>query len=155
MSVYTTNMIAQADRAEILDVLTDAAACATWSPFPFGVDGVPGGRLAVGCRVTVSGGLAGRSVAFGVEVVDADLDGLRLRARGPVDVDVDYALTPAICGGTQIAVRVSTSAGGLRGRLLVAAVDSLLAAGALERALSAISRAAEASVADRLSAVAA
>ena len=125
---------------DVLELLTDPAACARWAPVPFAVDELDGRRLASGSRARVSGRLAGRRVGFDVEVRSAGRDGLSLEARGPVAFDVDYALA-AVDGGSDIRASVSVKPSrGLAGRLLAEATGALLTAGALEKAVSRIAR---------------
>jgi hypothetical protein len=40
-------------------------------------------------RTRVAGRLAGREIGFSLEVLEAGADRLALRARGPIDIDVD------------------------------------------------------------------
>ncbi len=95
-------------------------------------------------RARVSGRLAGRRVGFDVEVHEADESGIALSASGAggvLNFDVNYQLTPATCGGSEVHASVSVrSGGGLTGRLLAEATGALLSAGALQAALGRISR---------------
>ena len=88
----------------------------------------------------MSGRLAGQRVGFDVEVHEA-IDGrLRLSADGPVGFDVATTWRPRRRGSE---VRASVSvrpAGGLTGRLLAEATNALLAAGALQAAISRLAR---------------
>lgn len=66
--------------------------------------------------------------------------GLSLAASGPVGFEVDYRLAP-VAGGSEVHASVSVRpAGGIVGRLLAEATSALLSAGALEAALSRVSR---------------
>ena len=63
-----------------------------------------------------------------------------LTANGPVGFDVDYRLA-AVAGGSEVRASVSVRpSGGIVGRLLAEATSALLSAGALEAALSRVSR---------------
>jgi hypothetical protein len=60
-------------------------------------------------------------------------------ANGPISIDVEYALCPA-AGGSELHASVSVRGSGLIGRVLAQATDALLAAGALDLAVSRIGR---------------
>lgn len=139
MRTWTASACAGATPEEVLTTLVDPSACARWAPLPFEVeDGVE--RLAPGIRTRVSGRLAGRRVGFEVEVHEADPARLRLSARGPVHMDVDYVLCPA-AGGSEVTASVSVrAAGGLLGSLVAGATAGLLEAGALDAAVNRIAR---------------
>ena len=88
----------------------------------------------------MSGRLAGKRVGFDVEVHEA-IDGrLRLSADGPVGFDVRYDLAPAPRGSEVRASVCVRPARGLTGRLLAEATNALLAAGALQAAISRLGR---------------
>jgi hypothetical protein len=88
----------------------------------------------------VSGKLAGKRVGFDVEVHEA-IDGrLRLSAEGPVGFDVRYDLEPAPSGSEVRASVCVRPVRGLTGRLLAEATNALLAAGALQAAISRLAR---------------
>jgi hypothetical protein len=79
-------------------------------------------------------------VGFDVEVHEA-IDGrLRLSAEGPVGFDVRYDLEPAPSGSEVRASVCVRPARGLTGRLLAEATNALLAAGALQAAISRLAR---------------
>jgi hypothetical protein len=140
MRTWTATTTTAARPAEVLDVLTDPEACARWAPVPFDVDELQGKRLRAGVRARVCGRLAGRSVGFDVVVSEADERGLSLSANGPVGLDVAYELE-AIEAGSLVRASVSVRPSrGLAGRLLAEATGALLAAGALEAAVSRIGR---------------
>ena len=71
MRTWTASKRIDADPAVVLDVLTDTESCRRWSPVPFDLDGVAGGRLLAGSRMRVSGQLVGKRVGFDVEVHEA------------------------------------------------------------------------------------
>jgi hypothetical protein len=125
---------------DVLALLTAPEAIATWAPVPFELDELDGRRLRTGSRARVSGGLAGRRVAFDVDVHQAHDGRLALTAEGPVGIDVEYRVTP-MDGGSEVRASVSVRRGeGLLGRLLAQATGALLSGGALDIALGRISR---------------
>ena len=131
MRTWTAYTTSGARPAEVLDALTDPAACRRWAPVSFDVEGDVD-RLRPGTRTRVSGSLAGRRVGFDIEVHEADHNRLRLSARGPVHMDVSYDLAPG-----EISASVSVHDGsGLMGRLLAEATNGLLKAGALTQAVN-------------------
>jgi hypothetical protein len=126
--------------ADVLALLTAPEAIATWAPVPFEVDELDGRRLRAGSRARVSGGLAGRRVAFDVDVHRADEECLALTAEGPVGLDVEYLVT-ATDSGSEVRASVSVRRGdGLLGRVLAQATGALLSGGALDIALDRITR---------------
>lgn len=138
-SVANATIPAAAPR-DVLALLTAPEAIATWAPVPFEVDALDARRLCAGCHARVSGGLAGRRVAFDVEVHRADEGGLVLTAEGPVGLDVEYLMT-STDAGSDVRASVSVRRGeGLLGRVLAQATGALLSGGALELALGRISR---------------
>ncbi len=139
MRTWTATTTVDAGPEAVLDVLTDPGAVARWAPVPFDVD-LAAARLAAGVRARVTGRLAGRSVGFDVEVHEAAREGLALSADGPVAFDVRYDLAPAP-RGSEVHASVSVrSGGGLTGSLLARATHTLLAAGALDAAVSRLAR---------------
>jgi hypothetical protein len=140
MRTWTATTTTAARPAEVLDVLTDPEAARRWAPIAFELESRNVKRLHAGARARVSGRLAGRSVGFDVEVSEADERGLALRANGPVGFDVAYELEPT-AAGSQVRASVSVRPSrGLAGRILAEATGALLAAGALEAAVSRIGR---------------
>jgi hypothetical protein len=131
MRTWTARTTTGARTDDVLEALTDPEACRRWAPVAFDVeDDVD--RLRTGTRTRVSGRLAGRKVGFDVEVHEADHNGLRLSARGPVHMDVAYDLAPG-----EITASVSVHSGdGLLGRLLAEATNGLLKAGALTQSIN-------------------
>jgi hypothetical protein len=141
MRTWTATTTTAARPEDVLDVLTDPEAAARWAPLPFDVEELDGRRLATGSRARVSGKLAGRRVGFELEVHEASGRGLTLAAEGPVGFDVDYRLSAAPQGGSEVHASVSVRPSrGIAGRLLAEATSALLSAGALEAALSRITR---------------
>jgi hypothetical protein len=106
---------------------------------PFEVIDLDGDRLVTGSRARVRGRLAGRTLEFDVEVLAANDERLALIATGPISFDVEYALRPAT-GGSELRASVSVRGSGIMGRVLAQATDALLAAGALDLAVSRIGR---------------
>jgi Polyketide cyclase / dehydrase and lipid transport len=143
MRTWTARTTTAARPEAVLDVLTDPDAAARWAPLPFDVDELDGRRLATGSRARVSGKLAGRRVGFDLEVHEASGRGLSLPADGVgglISFDVDYRLA-AVEGGSEVRASVSVrQSGGIVGRLLAEATSALLSAGALQAALSHVSR---------------
>jgi hypothetical protein len=138
-SVASATVPAAAPR-DVLALLTAPEAIATWAPVAFEVDELDGRYLRTGSRARVSGGLAGRRVAFDVDVHRADEECLSLTAEGPVGLDVEYRVTPTD-GGSEVRACVSVRRGdGLLGRVLAQATGALLSGGALDLALGRIVR---------------
>ena len=123
-------------------MLTHPEQIRRWSPVAFEADDLDGSRLAAGTRTRVTGRLAGVSVSFELDVRAADTDRLELSADGPVGFDVRYDLGSAADAQLTASVRVRRG-GGLTGRLVANAAETLLAAGALDGATGRIVRAAE------------
>src|SRR3954463_11139282 len=88
---WTATAFADADPGQVMDVLTRPCAISSWAPVPFEVEGLDTDRLETGSRARVAGMLAGRELAFDVEVLQANETALRLVASGPfVEMDVAY-----------------------------------------------------------------
>ena len=144
MGTWTTRATIEAPPEEVLALLTDPGACARWSPIEFELEELDGRRLTAGSHARVAGLLGGRRVSFDVDVLDADARRLRLRATGPVELDVEYCANELGCCSSEVTAIVSvTPRGGLRGRLLSSAADAVLAAGTLRTAVERIGREAE------------
>jgi uncharacterized protein YndB with AHSA1/START domain len=124
---------------EVLATLTEPDAIARWTPVPFEVIDLDTDRLETGSRARIRGRLAGQTLEFDVEVVAAEDERLALVATGPVSLDVEYALRP-IAEGSDLRATVTVRGSGLTGRVLAQATDALLAAGALDLAVSRIRR---------------
>jgi hypothetical protein len=114
----------------VLDLLTERDAIARWAPIDFDVLDWAGDRLTAGDRVRVQGRLAGRALAFDVDVAKAEAGDLRLTAQGPIRLDVEYRVR-----GTELHAMVDVSGRGIMGRALAHATDALLATGALRLAV--------------------
>ena len=139
-TTVATATIPAAAPDDVLALLTAPEAIATWAPIPFEVDELDGRCLRAGSRARVSGGLAGRRVAFDVDVHRADAGCLALTAEGPVGLDVEYLVTPTD-GGSEVQASVSVRRGdGLLGRVLAQATGALLSGGALDVALGRMTR---------------
>jgi hypothetical protein len=125
--------------AEVLALLTEPEAIARWAPIPFEVLALDGVRLEAGSRARVSGHLAGHSVEFDVEVLEASDQRLELVADGPIALSVRYFLQP-LANGSEVEASVGVGGGGLLGRILAKATEALLAAGALHGSLERLAR---------------
>jgi hypothetical protein len=127
----------------VIDVLTDPDACARWSPIPFSLDTGGVVRLRAGTVTPVSGRLLGARVRFRLHTLAADPCRLRLHARGPIDIHVDYWLTRSRAG-CHLDARISVPTPHAPfGRLLARATGVLLAGGTLEAAVDRIAHEAE------------
>jgi len=136
---WTERATLPAPPEQVLELLTEPDAIARWAPVPFDVVELPDGRLIAGSRARVRGRLAGRGVEFAVNVIQADTGLLALVADGPISLEVEYQLR-AQEQGSELQASVSVHGSGLRGRLLAAATDALLAAGALAASLARLER---------------
>ncbi len=129
--------------AQVIDTLTDTGACARWSPIGFSLQDDGGARLRAGTVRRVSGRVLGAPVRFHLHTLAADASGLRLHARGPIDLHVHYSLRP-IAAGCEMHADVSIHPSRTRvGRLVARTVRTLLVAGTLDVALERIAREAE------------
>jgi Polyketide cyclase / dehydrase and lipid transport len=146
---WSSHTVIRAHPVQVLDTLTDPDACARWSPIPFSLEDGDDDRLRAGTTHRVSGRLIGARVRFHLHTLTADPGGLRLHARGPVDLHVHYSLTP-IASGCEMDAHVSVQpTRGRLGRLLAHAARTLLRAGTLDDALERIAREAERSARGR------
>jgi hypothetical protein len=139
MRTWTTQTTVTGLPEEVLATLTEPEAIAHWTPVPFELIHLDSDRLVTGSRARVRGRLAGRTLDFDVEVLAAEDERLALLATGPISIDVEYALRPT-AGGSELRASVSVHGSGLMGRVLARATDALLAAGALDVAVSRIGR---------------
>jgi hypothetical protein len=135
MKTWRSLATVRATPERVIETLTDIDACARWSPVPFHVDDVEATHLRPGVRTRVSGGLIGVHVRFELETLAADPARLLLRARGPIEILVDYALSPAPAGCAVEAVVSVRPLDARLGRLLARTTGLLLARGTLEHAL--------------------
>jgi|SRR6516164_1627103 len=142
MRIWSTRKTVHASRAAVLRLLTEPQEIERWAPVPFELLELDGGRLATGSHALVRGRLAGRSVEFEVDVLEASHESLSLVADGPVLINVDYALRPA-SEGSEVRATVSVCGGGFVGRVLAAATEALLGAGALQSSIERLCRALE------------
>ena len=140
-STWTATALSDAAPEAVLAALIDPDAIARWAPVDFDIED-DSSRLRAGTRTRVSGKLGGVRVGFDVEVERADAQQLRLRATGPVDMDVAYELSPQ-ADGTTVKACVSLARGrGLVARFMTEATAGLLRAGALSTAVNRIAAAA-------------
>jgi hypothetical protein len=144
MATWETSTTIQARPEQILDVLTDPEAAVRWSPIDFEVEHIEGGRLQTGGQARVTGRLAGREIAFDIEVICADEQRLLLTATGPIEIDVKYDVEPLDSHAELKAWVTVRSRGGLFGRILSGATEGLLGAGMLNAAVTRIAREVEA-----------
>ena len=145
MATWQTSTTVQARPEQILDVLTDPEAAVRWSPIDFEVEHLDGDRLRTGSSARVSGRLAGKELAFEIEVTRADEQRLLLTATGPIEIDVKYDVQPLDSHVELRAWVTVRSRGGLFGRILSGATEGLLGAGMLNAAVARIAREAESS----------
>jgi hypothetical protein len=137
---WNANVAVRATPERVLDALTDPAACARWSGIPFRLDELDGPRLRSGSRARLSGRIVGRELGFDVRVQHAGVDGLVLRAVGPVELAAHYRLR-RVDAGCMVDASVRISMRRSRAALPVAgATAALLSAGALEHALRGLAR---------------
>lgn len=137
MCTWRSNTIVSAAPVQVIELLTEPEAIARWAPVPFEVIALDTSRLESGSHARVAGRLAGRSVEFDVEVLEASDERLELVANGPVELGVRYLLRRHD-SGSEIDASVSVQGKGLFGRVLAKATEALLAAGALRLALDRI-----------------
>jgi hypothetical protein len=139
MRTWHSRAIVPGSPDEILRFLTEPEAIARWAPVPFDVLTLDGDRLRSGSHARVAGSLAGRSVEFDVDVVQASADRLELVADGPISLGVRYVLRP-LGEHSEVDASVSVEGRGLFGRVLAEAAEALLAAGALGLSLDHLGR---------------
>lgn len=134
MCTYRSKATVPGSPAQVRELLTEPDAIARWAPIPFDVIGLDSARLESGSHARVAGRLAGRSVEFEVDVLEASEERLELVASGPIDLGVRYLLSPRE-DGSEIDASVSVDGKGFFGRVLAKATEALLAAGALRLSL--------------------
>jgi Polyketide cyclase / dehydrase and lipid transport len=120
---------------EVLARLTEPESIASWSPVPYEVLELDGGRLETGSRARVRGALGGRLVEFTVDIQQAHNGRLALLASGPVFISAEYLLR-AVRGGTSLRASVSVTGRGSLGALVARGVECMLAAGLLRASVS-------------------
>ena len=140
---WRSRITVRATPEHVIDTLTDPDACARWSPIPFSLDHSDSARLRPGTTTQVSGRLLGAHVRFNLHTLAADPGRLHLHARGPIDILVDYTLTPIRAGCALDALTSIHPPTSRLGQLLARATGLLLAAGALDRAVDRIAHEAE------------
>lgn len=143
MSTWTTQTLVDGTPEDVLEVLSDPAACYRWSPIEFQLQELDGERLRTGSRARVAGRVAGFSVTFEIQVLHAGRGRLHLTARGPMTLEVEYEAYPAATtpDTSELWATVTiTGARALSGRLAAASTEALLRAGALSAAVRAIAR---------------
>jgi uncharacterized protein YndB with AHSA1/START domain len=140
MRTWRAQTIVPAPPEEVLEVLTHPAALARWSPVGFEIEELDSAHLRSGTRARVAGSLAGHRVAFDVDVMQADPELLRLQARGPVGMDVEYTITPVPHGSAVDAAVTVRGERGVTKALIARSLHLLLAVGGLEVALARLCR---------------
>ena len=141
---WTADTAIGADPEQVMDVLTRPCAISSWAPVPFEVEGLDSDRLETGSRARVAGMLAGRELAFDVEVLRAEEDGLHLIASGPyVQMDVAYDVERHDDDLAWVQASIDVTGRGVMGRFVAKAVEGFLAGGALNGALGQLALAAE------------
>ena len=128
---------------QVMEVLTRPCAISSWAPVPFEVEGLASDRLTTGSKARVAGMLAGKELAFDVEVHEASEDALRLTAVGPfVEMDVAYDVE-SLDEYSHVQATIDVKGKGVMGRFVAKAVEGFLAGGALTGALGQLALAAE------------
>jgi hypothetical protein len=141
LSTWTTQTLVDGTPEDVLAVLSDPEACFRWSPIEFQLEDLDGERLRTGSRARVAGHIAGISVAFEIDVQQADEGRLALTARGPLTLEVSYEAYPVPEDRAELSATVTVrSASALRGRLAAASTEALLRAGVLSAAVKGIAR---------------
>jgi hypothetical protein len=143
MATWKTRTCIETCPKRVLELLTDPDACERWSPVAFDIEYLDGTRLSSGDRVRLAGRIAGKTVAFDVEIHEADDRRLALRASGPFDIAASYEAVPR-GARTELRAEVSVEGSGFAGRLMSRAAHALLASGGLDSTLARIAREAEA-----------
>jgi hypothetical protein len=140
---WTAETAIASDPEQVMEVLTRPCAISAWAPVPFEVEGLNTDRLETGSRARVAGYLAGKELAFDVEVHEASDGTLRLTAVGPfVEMDVAYDVLPFETH-SQVHASIDVKGKGVMGRFVAKAVEGFLAGGALAGALGQLALAAE------------
>lgn len=140
---WCSHAVVGATPQRLIDTLTDTDACRRWSPVPFRLEGGTDGHLRPNTTTQVSGRLVGLAVRFELSILAADPARLLLRATGPVEIRVDYAIRPAPAG-CAVDAAVSVRALDRRaGQLFARATGLLLESGTLDHTLRRIAHEAE------------
>jgi hypothetical protein len=126
MTTWYAQTTAPAPPEDVLDVLTDPAALARWSPVGFDIEEIDSERLRAGTHARVAGSLAGREVRFDVAVQEAE-----------------YTIAPAPHGSAIDAAITVRGQRGITKKVFASALQGLLAVGGLEVALHRLVREAE------------
>jgi Polyketide cyclase / dehydrase and lipid transport len=139
MRTWRSNATVPASPAEVRELLTEPDAIVRWAPVSFELIALDGPRLHTGSHARVAGRLAGRSIEFNLDVLQASDERLKLVARGPISLRAEYVLRRA--GDlSEIDASISVEANGPLGRMLAKATEALLAGGALHVALARLAR---------------
>lgn len=109
-----------------------------WSPVVFEVEELDGDRLETGSTALVGGRLAGRTLAFDIQVEEATEGRLALIAiHDALELDVEY-LIEDLDEYAHVEASVSVRGKGVLGRFVAKAVEGLLAGGCLQQTLGRI-----------------
>jgi hypothetical protein len=146
MRTFTAQTTATTAPPQVLELLTDPDEIAHWAPIPFEIIEFDEERLRSGAEVRVRGRLAGQSLEFAVHVLEVSDQRLVLVAQGPISLEVEYDVRPAV-RGSGIRASVSVLGNGLIGRVLAKATEALLAAGALQSSLNRLAQQPQAAIA--------
>src|SRR5882757_1676267 len=95
MGEWTSHTSFDAEPGKILEMLTDPHGIKEWSPIDFKLEDFEHDRLHTGAIAHVAGSLAGRRMSFDVEVFKASDGQFKLKAKGPVHIDVEYGIEEA------------------------------------------------------------
>jgi Polyketide cyclase / dehydrase and lipid transport len=140
---WTAETAIATDPGQVMEVLTRPCAISSWAPVPFEVEGLDSDRLRTGSHARVAGMLAGKELAFEVEVHEASDGTLRLTAVGPfLEMDVAYDVL-ALNDAAHVHASIDVKGRGVMGRFVAKAVEGFLAGGALSGALGQLAHAAE------------
>src|SRR3954451_11991151 len=143
LMAWTAETAIASQPEQVMEVLTRPCAISSWAPVPFEVEGLGSDRLTTGATARVVGSLAGKELAFDVEIHEASDKALRLTAAGLfVDLDVAYDVRQ-LDEWAQVHAEINVTGKGVMGRFVAKAVEGILAGGALNNALNQLALAAE------------
>src|SRR3954463_15824185 len=111
MATWITRTCIETRPKRVLELLTDPEACERWAPVAFDIEDLGDQRLTAGTRVRLAGRIAGKTVAFDVQIEEAAELRLALRASGPFDIAARYEAVPR-GGRTELRAAISVEGGG-------------------------------------------
>jgi uncharacterized protein YndB with AHSA1/START domain len=139
MHTHRASCLVDADVDSVLAVVTDPALIEQWFPLPLRLFDHDGQPLQPGRTYRAKGKLGGRDLQVALAVEQADADGVKMTAEGPLAFGLD-ARCVAYGNRSKIEATITCrSGGGLSGKLFAAAAGPLLGPGS-ERALASIAR---------------